>query len=220
VAEAVTNGPAALEHVVRPAAGEPEGALVMLHGRGTDQYDLEPLIGVLDPRRRLVGVTPRAPLTLPPGGAHWYISRGVGFPDPDTFRSTLAVTSGWLDAFLAEHGLSHDRLILGGFSQGTVMSYALGLGARRPRPAAIVALSGFIPTVEGFSLDLDGLDGYPVAIGHGTHDPVIGVEWGRQARDLLEGAGAAVRYDEYPTGHGVDPRHLAELAGWVESVLP
>jgi len=218
--ERVTAGTDALEHVVRPPAGEPAGAIVLLHGRGTDQYDLEPLIGVLDPRRRLLGVTPRAPLTLPPGGAHWYISRRVGFPDPDTFRSTYDLTGGWLDSLLAEHGLGHDRLVLGGFSQGTVMSYAIGLGAGRPRPAGIVALSGFMPTVEDFSLDLAGLERYPVAIGHGTNDPVIGVEWGRQARDALVSAGADVTYREYPLAHAVDPRYLAELANWVEDRLP
>jgi phospholipase/carboxylesterase len=191
----------------------------MLHGRGTSEHDLEPLMGVLDPERRLVAVTPRAPLTLPPGGAHWYVSRGLGYPDPDTFRATFATLSGWLDALLTEHGLGHDRLILGGFSQGTVMSYAVGLGAGRPRPAGLIALSGFMPNVEEFALDLDGLEGYPVAIGHGTRDPIIGVEWGREARTKLEEAGAAVLYRETEMGHSVDPRYLAELAGWIDGVL-
>ena len=56
--------------------------------------------------------------------------------------------------------------MLGGFSQGAVMSLALGLGAGRPRPAAIVALSGFIPEVEGWELDL-APPFPPIAIGHG-----------------------------------------------------
>jgi phospholipase/carboxylesterase len=99
------------------------------------------------------------------------------------------------------------------------MSYALGLGAGRPRPAGLIALSGFIPIVEDFSLALEDLDGYPVAIGHGSYDPVIGVEWGQQARATLEEAGAAVRYRESPMPHSVDPQYLDELAGWVEEVL-
>ena len=74
--------------------------------------------------------------------------------------------------------------MLGGFSQGGVMSYALGLGAGRPRPAGIMALSSFIPTVDGF--ELGDATGLPVAIGHGTYDPVIGVEFGREARDRLD----------------------------------
>ena len=51
-----------LVHRIRPAAGEPEGALVLLHGRGADEHDLLPLLEALDPERRLVGVTPRGPL--------------------------------------------------------------------------------------------------------------------------------------------------------------
>ena len=94
------------------------------------------------------------------------------------------------------------------------MSYALGLGAGRPRPAGIIALSGFIPTVAGFELDLAGRAGLPVAIGHGTLDPVIGVEFGRRARALLEDAGLAVRYQESPMPHSIDPAFLHELRGW------
>ncbi|MEA2246293.1 MAG: phospholipase/carboxylesterase, partial [Solirubrobacteraceae bacterium] len=50
--------PDTLVHRVRPAAGEPEGAMVLLHGRGADENDLFPLFDILDPERRLVGVTP------------------------------------------------------------------------------------------------------------------------------------------------------------------
>ena len=112
-----------------------------------------------------------------------------------------------------------DRTVLGGFSQGAVMSYALGLGEGRPRPAAVIALSGFIPTVDGFALDCEGLDGYPVAIGHGQHDPVIEVDFGRDARERLERAGAAVTYRESPTTHSVDPGYLEELRVWLNRLL-
>src|SRR5438105_544928 len=160
---------------VRPAAGEPEGALVLMHGRGTSEQDLAPLLDVFDPDRRLVGVAPRGPMSLPPGGAHWYAVRESGYPDPDTVHATSQRRGSWLASTLAVHGVALDRTILGGFSQGTVMAYALGLGRSRPAPAGILALSGFMPTVEGFELDLDNRDGFPVAIGHGTLDQVIGV---------------------------------------------
>ena len=208
-------GADALVHVVREAAGDPAGALVLLHGRGTSEQDLRPLVDALDPERRLIGVTPRAPLTLPPGGAHWYVSVGIPTPHPETFDSTFELVSGWLDDLLADNGLSYDELVLGGFSQGAVMTYALGLGAGRPRPRGLIALSGFVPEVPGLELDLDGLDGYPVALGHGTYDPVIGVEWGRAAHELLAGAGADVRWRESPMPHAVDPDYLNELSGWL-----
>jgi phospholipase/carboxylesterase len=105
--------------------------------------------------------------------------------------------------------------VLGGFSMGAVMSYALGLGSGRPPPAGILALSGFMPTVEGFELDLAGREGFRVAIGHGTHDPVISVEFSRDARRRLEEAGAHVLYRESPMMHGVDPHFLPILSSWI-----
>jgi phospholipase/carboxylesterase len=204
---------------VREAAGEPDGALVLFHGRGADEHDLAPLLDLLDPERRLLGVTPRGPLALPPGGAHWYGVRELGFPDPNTFHATFALASAWLDDLAAETGIPPERTVLGGFSQGAVMSYALGLARGRPRPPALVALSGFVPTVPGLELDLEREPRPPAAIGHGTFDPVIGVEWGRRARDLLEGAGFDVTYREYPLPHAVDPRFLAELAPLVANAL-
>ena len=71
------------------------------------------------------------------------------------------------------------------------MTLALGLGRGRPRPAAIVAFSGFIPDVEGWELDADA-PFPPIAIGHGTYDPIISVEFARRARERLEAAGADV----------------------------
>jgi phospholipase/carboxylesterase len=208
-----------LVHLVRPARGEPQGALVLLHGRGTSEHDLAPLIDELDPERRLVGVTPRGPLQLPPGGFHWYVVRQVGFPDPESFLPTYERLTGWFEALLPQLGVPVERTVVGGFSQGGVMSYALALGEGRPRPAGLIALSCFMPAVEGFRLDLDGLDGYPAAIGHGTLDPIIDVEFGRDARRRLEEAGADVIYRERQMPHMVDPDFIVQLRGWLARVL-
>src|SRR5438105_731094 len=81
-----------------PAAGEPEGALVLLHGRGTSEDDLFPLLDLFDPERRLVGVTPGGPLSLPPGGRHWYSIRQLGYPPPETFLPSYERLCQWLDA--------------------------------------------------------------------------------------------------------------------------
>jgi phospholipase/carboxylesterase len=209
-----------LSHLTRPAAADPEGLLVLFHGRGADERDLFPLLDVLDPARRLLGVTPRGPLHLPPGGAHWYAVREIGFPDPRTFTETLAVASDWLDAIAADAGVPFARVVLGGFSQGAVLTYGLGLGAGRPHPAGLLALSGFVPTVPGFELDLS--DPLPrVAIGHGALDPVISVEWGRRARADVLAAGADLTYRESPQlGHSIDPAFLRELPTWLETTLP
>jgi phospholipase/carboxylesterase len=207
-----------LEYRTRPPAGEPEGLLVLFHGRGADEHDLYPVLDLLDPERRLLGVTPRGPLSLPPGGAHWYALAGLGTPDPGTFLPTYETASRWLDGLAAETRIPPAKTVLGGFSQGSVMTYALGLGKGRPRPAGLIAQSGFIPAAPGFELDLTP-PLPPVAIGHGTYDPVIGVEWGRQAKQLLEDAGADVLYREYPLPHTIDPQFVVELREWLAERL-
>src|SRR4029453_2271837 len=103
-------------HRLRPPAGEAEGALVLFHGRATSEHDLFPLLDELDPERRLLGVTPRGPLELPPGGAHWYAIRQIGYPDPDTFQATYASVGGWLDDLLPEPGIPIRRQIPGRLS--------------------------------------------------------------------------------------------------------
>ncbi len=192
---------------------------MLLHGRGADERDLEPLLDLLDPGRRLVGLVPRGPLALPPGGAHWYVVREVGYPDPATFLPTFAGASEWLDRTLAEVDVPPERTVLGGFSQGAVMSYALALAAERPRPAGILAFSGFVPRVEGFELDLEARVGLPVSIAHGIFDPIIGIEWGRDARDRLGAADLAVTYREDPVAHQISPSGLAQARGVVQAAL-
>jgi phospholipase/carboxylesterase len=201
-----------LRALERPAAAEPEGALVLLHGRGADENDLFPLLDALDPDRRLQGYTPRAPLSLPPGGAHWYQVPRVGYPDPATFADGYGALVEWFDALPFEA----DRIVLGGFSQGAVMSHALAWGRGRPRPRAVIALSGFIPTVDGWEADLTP-PFPPVAIAHGTYDPVISVDFGRRARAALEEAGADVLWLESPIEHWIDPQIVPQLRGLVSS---
>jgi phospholipase/carboxylesterase len=208
----------ALTALVRPAAAVPEGALVLLHGRGADEHDLYPLLDALDPERRLAAATPRGPLALPPGGAHWYVLAELGYPPATSFLPSARALSAWLDAFAAETGVPPERTVLGGFSQGAVMAYATSFGPGRPRPAGVIALSGFVPTVAGWELDLSP-PLPPVAIAHGTFDPVIGVEWGRRAREALEAAGADVLHRESPLAHTIDPRVVPELQAFVAAAV-
>ena len=200
-----------LRFLERPATGAPAGALVLVHGRGADEHDLFPLLDAVDPERRLLGITPRGPLALPPGGAHWYALGGIPTPEPETFFTSVEALAAFLDSL----PVPVERTVLGGFSQGAVMSWALGLGAGRPRPAAVMALSGFMPDVPGFELDLSGLDGYPVAVAHGSLDPVIPVEFGRAAAERARAAGAELLWRESPVPHTIDPRLLPELQAFI-----
>jgi phospholipase/carboxylesterase len=207
-----------LEFAERPAAGQATGLLVLHHGRGADEHDLLPLAAALDPERRLHVLTPRAPLR-PPGspGYHWYLVPRVGHPDPETFRDAFDALVELHDELWQRTGIGPERTILGGFSMGTVMSYALGLAAERPAPAGVLAFSGFIPTVPGWQPDLASRPGLEVFIAHGERDPVIDVGFAREAARLLRAGGARVDYHESPAGHHIDPRQIPLAGDWVRA---
>jgi phospholipase/carboxylesterase len=203
----------------RPAAGDPEGLLVLHHGRGSDERDLLPLADVLDPERRLHVVTPRAPLQLPGWpGYHWYVVPRVGFPDPETFHAAYGGLAALHDELWERTGVGPERTVLGGFSMGSVMSYALGLGGDRPAPAGILAFSGFVPTVEGWAPDLASRQGLRAFVAHGRHDPIMEIGFARSARELLEAGGLDVEYHESDAAHEIDRAHLPLATAWLRAV--
>lgn len=200
----------------RPADGDAVGLLVLHHGRGADENDLLPLADVLDSERQLHAVTPRAPLTLSGlPGHHWYVVPRVGYPDPDTFHSAYRQLAAFHDELWARTGLGPSETVLGGFSMGSAMSYALGLGGDRPVPAGILAFSGFVPVVDGWEPDLAGRSGLRVFIAHGRHDPIMKVAFARRARQLLESGGLDVDYHESDVAHTIDPAVVPAAAAWL-----
>jgi phospholipase/carboxylesterase len=210
----------ALIYRERPAAGPPEGLLVLHHGRGADEHDLLTLADVLDPTRRLHVVTPRAPLQLPGSpGYHWYLVPRVGYPDPDTFEATRRQLGELHDELWQRTGITPERTVLGGFSMGAVMSYAMALSADRPAPLGILAFSGFIPDVEGWQPDLAGRTAVRVFIAHGRQDQVIDVAFARAAAERLRAAGLPVDYRESDAAHHIDPREIPAAGAWLDDTF-
>lgn len=210
----------ALTYAERPPRLEADGLLVLHHGRGSDEQDLIGLAPVLDPEERLHVVAPRAPLQLRGSpGYHWYMVPRVGYPDPDSFRSAYGELAALHDELWKRTGVGPGRTVLGGFSMGTVMSYATGLGGDRPAPAGILALSGFIPTVDGWQPSLDDRTATKILIAHGRNDGVIPVTFARRARELLEPAGFDVDYRESEAAHHVDPGDIPRAVAWLDATL-
>jgi phospholipase/carboxylesterase len=198
-----------------------DGLLVLHHGRGTDERDLLGLGDALDPQGRLRIVTPRAPLTLPGSpGYHWYLVPRVGYPDHDSFHAARAGLAQLYDSLWAETGIGPERTVLGGFSMGAVMSYAMALGADRPAVAGILAFSGFVPSVDDWQPSFADRPSTRAFVAHGRNDPVIGVEFARSAREQLEAGGLAVEYHESELGHQIDPEQLRLSASWLAEALP
>jgi phospholipase/carboxylesterase len=195
-----------LAHRERPADGDPAGLLILHHG----------LADVLDPGRRLHVVTPRGPLTVPGWpGSHWYIVPRVGYPEPGTFHRAYGALAAFHDEIWERTGIGPERTVLGGFSMGSVMRYALGLAGERPAPAGILAFSGFIPVVEGWQPDLGSRSELGVWIAHGRRDPVMDIALARRAHELLDAGGLPVEYHESDVGHEVDPAQLPDAARWL-----
>jgi phospholipase/carboxylesterase len=204
----------------RAAAAEPAGLLILHHGRGADELDLLGLADALDPARRLHVAAPRGPLRLPGWpGYHWYQVPRVGYPDPATFRAAYEDLAAFHDSLWERTGIEPARTVLGGFSMGSVMSYALGLGQRRPPPAGILAFSGFIPVVEGWRPSFADRTAVHAFIAHGRRDPVIEVGFARRAREELQAAGLDVSYHESDVAHHIDPAHVLLASAWLESAL-
>jgi phospholipase/carboxylesterase len=204
----------------RPAAGAPEGLLVLHHGRGADEHDLLGLADVLDPDRRLHVATPGGPLRIPGWpGRHWYVVPRVGFPDPDTFARAYEALSAFHDDLWERTGVAPAQTVLGGFSMGSVMSYALGLGPDRPAPAGVLAFSGFVPTVDGWMPSLPDRTDTRVFIAHGRLDPVIDVGFAHRAKELIEAGGLPLEYHESDAAHHIDPAHVPAAVSWLGATL-
>jgi phospholipase/carboxylesterase len=209
-----------LAYAERLAYNGADGLLILHHGRGTDEHDLLSIAEVIDRAHRMHVVTPRAPLMVPGwDGYHWYSVPEVGYPDRDTFQVSYAQLCDFHDKVWQRTGIPPARTVLGGFSMGCVMSYAAGLGPGRPRPAGILAFSGFIPTVDGWAPEFESRTEMPVLIAHGRTDQVVGIEFGRHARRTLTSAGFDVTYHETGGAHLIDVTALGKAIQWLAQVV-
>ncbi len=209
-----------LSYAERPAEGEADGLLILHHGRGSDERQLLDLADALDPRHRLHVFLPRAPFSFPRlDGYHWYAVRDIRYGDPETFREGYGQLCDFHDQIWRSSGISPERTVLGGFSMGGAMSYLTGLGTGRPRPAGILAFSGSIPTIDGWTPDLQTRVGMPVLIGHGRRDRIVKIKFAHSARSLLGDAGLDVTYFESSGGHAIDEPTIDQAIQWLAGVL-
>ncbi|MEI7704010.1 MAG: phospholipase [Deltaproteobacteria bacterium] len=208
-----------LEHVVRPAqvAAERPPLALLLHGLGADEHDLFGLAPWLDPR--LVVVSARAPMEAQPMGHSWFDIDFGEYPpriDLDHMLESRDAILGFIAEAASAYGADPTRTWLVGFSQGAAMASACALH-RPDLLRGIAAHSGRIPRMLVPQGPLPGLAGFPVLWQHGNGDPVVPVEFGREARDLLGGLGADVDYCEYPIGHEISEESAGDLVRWLSA---
>jgi phospholipase/carboxylesterase len=204
----------------RAAADDPEGLLVLHHGRGASELDLAGLADGLDPPRRLLVVSPRAPMVVDGWpGYHWYLVPRVGYPDRDTFHAARAALGDFHDELWERTGIDPSRTVLGGFSMGCVMSHTMAWAVERPTVAGLLGFSGFVPVVDGWEAALDAHSTTRALVFHGTEDPIIPVSFGRDEQRQLQSAAIDIEYHESAIGHEIDPAYLRRSEAWLAEVL-
>lgn len=209
------------EQVVPRDAKDGAPLVVLLHGRGTDRFDLLNLAPHLAPDA--VVVTPQAPHPgLPWGygpGWAWYRYLGGNVPEPESFEQSQQALAEFLAKIPGTLPVRTGPIVLGGFSQGGTMSVAYAL--RNPGAVPLVlCLSGFLadhPTVRATPETVRGTKFF---WGHGTMDQSIPFAMGQQGRAALQSAGADLTMGDYPMAHGISPEEAHDVREWIARSLP
>jgi thioredoxin 1 len=193
--------------------------LLLAHGYGADERDLGGLLGYLDPEGAFATVMPRGPHAAPGApGFSWYdMAAGLS---PDVFTEVLDLLDETLDDTCAQFGFPRSEAIVGGFSQGAGLAIALALrSGDSPHPAGVLAMSPFLPALDGLELDDAAVGSIPVLVQHGTNDGMIPVKQARALARALRAAGVPTVFREYPMEHQVALESLQDARAWLADVL-
>ena len=207
-----------LHHELIPpaAGGDAHPTLVLLHGLGANEDDLLPLAVELG-RDDVLAIGARAPHPYLSGfgqGYAWYDFEAPGQARARSVEAAVGLLESFVEEVIAGYPVDPRRLFLLGFSQGAVMALAVSL--RRPDlVAGVIALSGYLPP-DSKPVRADEGRRLPVFIGHGTDDPLIGVQAARDAADALRTGGHEVSLHEYPAAHSLTAAELADVSGWLD----
>jgi len=209
-----------LQYIIREPniKSEKTSLLILLHGYGSNEEDLFSFATELP--EDLIIISARAPQNLGYGSYAWYTihfnntqGKFSDIPEAITARNTIAK---FIDEVQIRYVISPEKTFLLGFSQGTILSYAVALNYPE-KVQKVIALSGYINTSllpDNFEKqDYSKLDFF---ISHGSVDQVIPVDWGNKAPQFLNSLHIKNSYQEFPVGHGVAPKNFFDFKKWIE----
>ena len=191
--------------------------LLLLHGYGSNEQDLFSFAAELPEEYYIVSA--RAPYNLQYGSYAWYAinfdTEQNKFSDNDQARISRELIAKFIDELIDKYPIDATNVTLIGFSQGTILSYAVAL-SHPEKVQRVVAMSGYInPEILEDNYLKNSFSNLKVFASHGTADQVIPVEWGRKAKPFLENLGIETTYKEYPVGHGVSPQNFYDFKNWL-----
>ena len=191
--------------------------LLLIHGYGSNEQDLFSFAAELPEEYYIVSA--RAPYNLQYGSYAWYAINFDAdknkFSDNDQARISRDLIAKFIDELIDKYPIDATNVTLIGFSQGTILSYAVAL-SHPEKVQRVVAMSGYInPEILEDNYLKNSFSNLKVFASHGTADQVIPVEWGRKAKPFLENLGIETTYKEYPVGHGVSPQNFYDFKNWL-----
>ena len=211
-----------LSFLHRPAAAhaaEP-WLLVLLHGVGSHERDLFGLAPQVPPHFHVLSL--RAPLAIGPGSYAWFtfgVAPGGGRAiDAAQEAASRPLVAQAVQSAAAQLGLPPERVVVGGFSQGGIMSLSLLLTRPELLHAAMVMHSRLLPEVVPLQAPPERLRGRELWVSHGTEDAMIPVASARHIRDAVAALPIALTYTEYPGGHELRPAELRDAMAWLQGL--
>jgi phospholipase/carboxylesterase len=210
-----------LHHLIRPPKNNQAKAplMIMLHGYGSDENDLFSFAPELPDELFIISV--RAPYAMQPYGNAWYAiyfdNTSGKFSNTEQAKQSRDIIATFIDEAVVAYDVDAQNITLLGFSQGSILSYAVALNYPE-KVKNIIALSGYVNKEllpeDIVKKDYSQLDVYA---SHGSVDQVIPVEWAREAKPFLDRLNIKNTYSEFPVGHGVNPQNFFEFKRWLET---
>lgn len=217
------NKDLSLQHLIRQPKklSDKAPALILLHGYGSDENDLFSFADELPDE--LFIISAKAPYSMQPFGNAWYAihwdNTDGKFSDDAQAITSRDTIRDFIDEVVEHYPVDPDNINLLGFSQGSILSYAVALSYPE-KVKNVIALSGYVNqgilAQDYRSNDFSNLKFY---CSHGSVDQVIPVEWARKTKPFLDELGIENSYSEFPVGHGVAPQNFFEFREWLEKRL-
>lgn len=214
----MTTAPLSLHHIIKPSALKEKAPVIfMFHGYGSDENDLFSFASELDEKYMVISA--RAPYPMQPYGNAWYAidfdMNGVKSSNEVQAIESRDLIAQFIQEAIDTYPIDKNNVTLLGFSQGTILSYAVALSYPE-HVQRVVALSGYVNENilkdDYAENDFTNLKFY---CSHGSVDQVIPVDFARKAKPFLKNLNIDYAYSEFPVGHGVAPQNFYEFKEWL-----
>jgi len=191
--------------------------LLLLHGYGSNEADLFSFANEL-PDDYLI-ISAQAPYSLGYGSYAWYAinfdANENKFSDLNEARLSRDLISNFIDELTLNYTIDTENITLIGFSQGAILSLAVGLSYPE-KVSRVIALSGYLNTeILSDNYANNDFENLQIFQSHGTVDQVIPIEWARKAKPFLYNLNIKMVYKEYPIGHGISPQNFYDFKNWL-----